>query len=126
MGKNNKRKLAMEGADVLANADPRNNGDDLEHRLREARAKEVEDAAGYRRKFFWWGIVLTSVCVAASIGALIFLTIRGVYETALGVAFVSGLAVEVVGLAAIIAKYLFPAGGAGANNGGKTGHDESV
>ena len=53
------------------------------------------------------------MCVVASIVILIVLMLYGVYETAVGVAFISGLAVEVVGIAAIIAKYLFPDKGAG-------------
>lgn len=83
----------------------------IERRILEAYARELEDAIDYRRRFFWWGVAITSVCVLASVGVIVFLVLHGDYETPVGVAFVSGLAVEVVGVAVVIAKYLFPEGG---------------
>lgn len=97
---------------ILARSNPTNdNVKDIEDDIKEAQLQELRDALQYRRCFFIWGIVITSVCVAVSAIALVFLTCFGEYETALGVAFVSGLSVEVVGIAVIIAKYLFPNGG---------------
>lgn len=52
---------------------------------------------------------------SASIGMIVFLVLQDVYETPVGVAFIGGLAVEVVGVAVVIAKYLFPDGGATSN-----------
>lgn len=84
---------------------------DIERRVREAHARELEDAIEYRRRFFRWGVLITSMCIIASISILILLILHGDYETPVGVAFVSGLAVEVVGVVVVIAKYLFPNGG---------------
>lgn len=107
--------LSSQSSDGLKNANPDNDDvANIEKRIREAYAKELEAALAYRTKFFWWGVIVTSVCVVASIGILIFLVCRGVYETAVGVAFISGLAVEVVGVAVVIAKYLFPENGGSA------------
>lgn len=105
--------LSKQSSDGLANTDPAN-GDvaEIEKRVRSAYAQELEDAIKYRRRFFWWGVGITSACVLASIGMIIFLVLRNTYETPVGVAFISGLAVEVVGVAVVIAKYLFPDGGA--------------
>lgn len=105
--------LSKQSSEGLVNADP-TNGDvsEIENRVRGAYAQELEDAIKYRKRFFWWGVGITSVCVLASIGMIVFLVLRGVYETPVGVAFVSGLAVEVVGVVVVIAKYLFPDGGA--------------
>lgn len=111
----------------LMQSDPEN--DDvkgIERRMRKARAQELEDANKYRTRFFYWGVGITTLCVVSSIGILVFLTFRGVYETAVGVAFVSGLAVEVVGIAAIIAKYLFPNGGADKNDGNGVVEEDKV
>ena len=98
----------------LIRSNPKNDDvKDIERRISEARAQELEDANEYRTRFFYWGVGITTLCVVASIVILIVLMLYGVYETAVGVAFISGLAVEVVGIAAIIAKYLFPDKGAG-------------
>lgn len=101
----------------LANANPEN--DDvkgIEERIREAQLQELRDALQYRRWFLIWGIGITSACVLFSVAVLVFLTWFGEYETSLGVAFVSGLSVEVVGIAVVIAKYLFPNGGTKVKN----------
>ena len=97
---------------ILANSNPRNDDvKSIEDNIREVQLQELKDALKYRRWFIEWGISITSVCVGASAIILVFLTLYGKYETALGVAFISGLSVEVVGVAVVIAKYLFPSGG---------------
>lgn len=97
---------------ILANSNPRNDDvKSIEDNIREVQLQELKDALKYRRWFLEWGISITSVCVGASAIILVFLTLYGKYETALGVAFISGLSVEVVGVAVVIAKYLFPSGG---------------
>lgn len=108
--------LSNQSSDGLASTDPANDDvAEIEKRVRSAYAQELEDAIKYRRRFFWWGVIITSVCVLASIGMIVFFVIRNAYETPVGVAFISGLAVEVVGVAVVIAKYLFPDGGAASN-----------
>ena len=105
--------LSKQSSEGLTNADPSDDDvAEIEKRVRSAYAQELEDAIRYRRRFFWWGVTITSVCVLASIGMIVFLVFRNTYETPVGVAFISGLAVEVVGVAVVIAKYLFPDGGA--------------
>lgn len=105
--------LSRQSSEGLTNADPSNDDvAEIEKRVRSAYAQELEDAIRYRRRFFWWGVTITSVCVLASIGMIIFLVFSNDYETPVGVAFISGLAIEVVGVAVVIAKYLFPDGGA--------------
>ena len=97
---------------ILANSNPRNDDvKSIEDNIREVQLQELKDALKYRRWFLEWGISITSVCVGASAIILVFLTLYGKYETALGVAFISGLSVEVVGVSVVIAKYLFPSGG---------------
>lgn len=100
--------LSKQSSEGLTGVDPSDDDvADIEKRVRGAYAQELEDAIRYRRRFFWWGVGITSVCVSASIGMIVFLVLQDVYETPVGVAFIGGLAVEVVGVAVVIAKYLF-------------------
>lgn len=108
--------LSKQSSEGLTGVDPSDDDvADIEKRVRGAYAQKLEDAIRYRRRFFWWGVGITSVCVSASIGMIVFLVLQDVYETPVGVAFIGGLAVEVVGVAVVIAKYLFPDGGATSN-----------
>lgn len=64
-----------------------------------------------RPKLFWFGIVVSSVCVSASIilAAAMYLYPSNMSDT-VAVAFISGLTVETLGIIAIIAHSLFPSG----------------
>lgn len=107
-----KKNYSNSESSVLADSDPPNDDvKSIEDGIRKAQLQELQDALKYRLWFLIWGVSITSVCVISSVAILVFLTFRGEYETALGVAFVSGLSVEVVGTAVVIAKYLFPNGG---------------
>lgn len=60
--------LSNQSSDSLASTDPANDDvAEIEKRVRSAYAQELEDAIKYRRRFFWWGVIITSVCVLASI-----------------------------------------------------------
>lgn len=96
----------------LRQSDPANDDVvDIEAEIRQTQLQELRDALIFRKGFFRWGVTLTSACVLFSVGFLVLLVKVGMYQTPVGVAFVSGLAVEIVGIAVVIAKYLFPDGG---------------
>lgn len=87
--------LSKQSSEGLTGVDPSDDDvADIEKRVRGAYAQELEDAIRYRRRFFWWGVGITSVCVSASIGMIVFLVLQDVYETPVGVAFIGGLAVR--------------------------------
>ena len=79
----------------------------------EAETKEAETALLYRKLFLPWCLGIVTFCVVVSsctVGSLFW---YGGYREMGNVliAFIGSLAVEVVGIAVIVAKYLFPDGG---------------
>lgn len=78
--------------------------------------ERLQQAHDMREKFFKWGLKVTSACIATSCGLAAVLTCQHELTTGIATAFITGLTVEVIGVTAIIAKYLFP-------NGGKTEKD---
>ncbi|MDB6710075.1 hypothetical protein PMQ82_10350, partial [Bifidobacterium longum] len=66
-----------------------------------------------RYRFMWWGLGAVLFCIivsAITVGSLFWF--GGYREMAsVLIAFIGSLAVEVVGIAIVIAKYLFPNGG---------------
>lgn len=77
--------LSKQSSEGLTGVDPSDDDvADIEKRVRGAYAQELEDAIRYRRRFFWWGVGITSVCVSASIGMIVFLVLQDVYETPRG------------------------------------------
>ncbi|MBT1162951.1 hypothetical protein [Bifidobacterium sp. SO1] len=93
--------------------------EDLDRQLRRAKVKEARNALRYRSVFLWWGILATSFCIIASTVTVWALFRYGGYRemAAVLIAYISGMTVEVIGIAVVIAKYLFPS--TGANNDGK-------
>ncbi len=79
--------------------------------MRDAEAVRVEQANKLREWFFIAGISLAGACVATSIIISIWLTCTNRMTETIAVAFITGLTIEVVGIVAIMAKYLFPAYG---------------
>lgn len=92
-----------------------------ERERRRLRNDELRHAARYRAVFLVWGLSIVTVCVAASAVCVWALFRFGGYREMQGVivAFIGSLAVEVVGIAAIIARYLFPEGGPRHSDGAK-------
>ncbi|WP_172120178.1 hypothetical protein [Actinomyces faecalis] len=82
-----------------------------DERMRDAEAVRVEQANKLREWFFIAGISLAGACVATSIIISIWLTCTNRMTETIAVAFITGLTIEVVGIVAIMAKYLFPAYG---------------
>lgn len=78
-------------------------------RMRDAEAVRVEQANKLREWFFIAGIALAGACVKTSIFISSWLTVTNRMTDTIAVAFITGLTVEVVGIVAIMAKYLFPA-----------------
>lgn len=100
-----------QSVDVISGNKPLNKSTaDIESEFRSLEFREAENAMTYRSKLFKWGIGAASACLVCSIlwmACSIFVRV----DTRLGVAFIASLAVEVVGIIAIIAKYLFPENG---------------
>lgn len=80
---------------------------DVESEFRLLEFHEAKKAMRYRSGLFWWGIISASLCLLCSV-AWMLLSVFANLDTRLGVAFIASLAVEVIGIVAIIAKYLFP------------------
>ena len=78
--------------------------------------ERLQQANKLRGKFFWWGIMATSLCIFTSCFVAVTLTFQRELTTGIATAFITGLTVEIIGVTAIIAKYLFP-------NKGKTEKD---
>lgn len=84
-----------------ADKDQANKLDEIEHdRLKQANA--------LRQKFFYFGVGITIGCVVTSCFVSIALVFRGEMTPGIATVFITGLTVEVIGIIAIIAKYLFP------------------
>ena len=84
-----------------ADKDQANKLDEIEHdRLKQANA--------LRQKFFYFGVGITIGCVVTSCFVSIALVFRGEMTPGITTVFITGLTVEVIGIIAIIAKYLFP------------------
>ena len=84
-----------------ADKDQANKLDEIEHdRLKQANA--------LRQKFFYFGVGITIGCVVTSCFVSIALGFRGEMTPGIATVFITGLTVEVIGIIAIIAKYLFP------------------
>lgn len=85
--------------------------DDVD-RLKRARVEEAEQANKMRRRFFWFGVLAASACVAAS---AFFMWSSQNYGQRVSdvssVAFISGLSVQAIGITKIMANYLFPSPG---------------
>ncbi|WEV75641.1 hypothetical protein [Bifidobacterium sp. ESL0800] len=89
--------------------------------------KALQNATEDREKFLNWGLWATSICIGVSILVVVALFWFKTY-TQLGsvlIAFISGLAVEVVGIAAVMAKYLFPGNGPQRHNKVSTTIDQA-
>ncbi|SHE25213.1 hypothetical protein [Actinomyces glycerinitolerans] len=69
---------------------------------RRAQANEL------RYEFFDFGVKSAYVCVLTSAGVSTWMAATDKMTDTIAVAFITGLAVEVLGITAIIAKYLFP------------------
>ena len=84
-----------------ADKDQANKLDEIEHdRLKQANA--------LRQKFFYFGVGITIGCVVTSCFVSIALVFRGEMTPGIATVFITGLTGEVIGIIAIIAKYLFP------------------
>lgn len=70
--------------------------------------ERLQQANKLRGKFFWWGIMATSLCIFTSCFVAVTLTFQRELTTGIATAFITGLTVEIIGVTAIIAKYLFP------------------
>ena len=70
--------------------------------------ERFQQANAMRGRFFRWGLVVTSLCIVTSCGLAIVLTFQRELTTGIATAFITGLTVEIIGVTAIIAKYLFP------------------
>lgn len=80
---------------------------DIENQFRTLELEEAKNAMSYRSDLYKWGIRWTTSCLAASalyVIASAFFSLN----TRIGVAFIASLAVEVVGIVVVIAKYFFP------------------
>lgn len=75
-----------------------------------AEANRLDQANNLRQKFFWFGVVAASTCVLTSCYMAIHLTVFNMITASTVVVFISGLTIEVLGIIAIIANYLFPKG----------------
>lgn len=75
-----------------------------------AEANRLDQANNLRQKFFWFGVVAASTCVLTSCYMAIHLTVFKMITAPTVIVFISGLTIEVLGIIAIIANYLFPKG----------------
>lgn len=73
--------------------------------------KEVQWVGRMRPIFFYLAMGIMVVCTAAPIIPLWVLAFKGIDGGSGVIAFAGGLAVQSIGLAAVIARYLFPNGG---------------
>lgn len=81
---------------------------ELDEEMQNMEVKRLEQALGLRETFFWFGVASASVVVLASCIVAVWLTETRQMTSAIAVAFFTGVAVEVLGIVAIIANYLFP------------------
>lgn len=94
---------------------------DAEHReeqitrLREARVLREEDDNKRRNLFFQFALIIVGIPVAVASISMFKLAIFGDPDTNVVIAFFASVVVEVIGISAIIARYLFPSGGNDAN-----------
>ena len=102
--------------DVTTDVPPENEQDDatqVSDEFQKLELQEAKNALRYRRWFMWWGLGAVSFCIivsAITVGSLFWF--GGYREMAsVLIAFIGSIAVEVVGIAIVIAKYLFPNGG---------------
>lgn len=80
-------------------------------RLREARVLREEADNSRRTKFFWFAIVIAGLPVLVATITMLTLLFTGEATPAVSIAFFASVVVEVIGIATIIARYLFPSGG---------------
>lgn len=91
-----------------AEVDPESKVRTYKDRIDDEEAKRHEQANRLRVPFFWFGIVLASVCVATSGVISVWGTVGGSQLAAPAmVAFISGLSVQTIGILWVIARYLF-------------------
>jgi hypothetical protein len=95
--------------DVILNKDTENLVDAVD-RTELAEANRLDQANNLRQKFFWFGVVAASTCVLTSCYMAIHLTVFKMITAPTVIVFISGLTIEVLGIIAIIANYLFPKG----------------
>jgi hypothetical protein len=95
--------------DVTLNKDTEDLADAVD-RTELAEANRLDQANNLRQKFFWFGVVAASTCVLTSCYMAIHLTVFKMITAPTVIVFISGLTIEVLGIIAIIANYLFPKG----------------
>lgn len=84
-------------------------------RLREARVRLEEDDNRRRNRFFHFALFIVGIPVAVASVSMLKLTIFDTPDANVVIAFFASVVVEVIGISAIIARYLFPSGGNGAS-----------
>ena len=82
--------------------------DALAHSIRVEDLRKKTQANDLRNLFFWLAAGLAAVTVLTSAGLVISVLAGAEIDGTVAIAFISGLAVETVGVLAIMAGYLFP------------------
>lgn len=82
--------------------------DELSEELRKEKVRQHKQANDLRGWFFALASALACATVATSAALVLAVTFGKSIETPIAVAFIAGLAIETVGVLAIMAGYLFP------------------
>lgn len=84
--------------------------DDLGQQLRRQELRRLTQANDMRDKFYWLAAWLAIATVATSVGLVVAVLAGRSIDSTVAVGFIAGLAIETVGVLAIMAGYLFPKG----------------
>lgn len=105
---NSDEKYANSSVDgIKKDVDVKKSALQVERDFRDLEYQEAKSAKRYRFVLFVWGISAASICLAVSMFWMMC-SHHSKGDAQIGVAFIASLTVEVIGIIAIIARYLFP------------------